>query len=235
MYTIYWESAYEGIKFTKQIKFSILKIFIYAYYFFRSIFLRGLGKTFLLILNEPRWEKKFNIKTSKIKKSESEKYFHYQGASYLVLMEILKQVYPNTSHFDFVDIGSGKGRAVFVAERAGFNNLIGIELDEELEKKKKNNTKTYAFKRKESSISFFHCNALEFEYKNKPTVYFLFNPFNEGVLSKVLSKISLSTQSETWLIYMNPLHRIALQNKNFVLIKEFKTGRYLEAVVYKLT
>jgi predicted RNA methylase len=77
-----------------------------------------------------------------------------------------------------MDIGCGKGRAVFVAEKLGFSRLRGIELDESLVAVANENKSKY-IKRPQSSIEFIHANALSFSYPNEPTVYFLFNPFNE--------------------------------------------------------
>lgn len=225
---------HEGIKFTKHKKTAILKFLIYLYYFFRSVFLRGLFNTVKLLRTEITQEKKFNIKTSSIKKSASKEFFHYQGAPYWVLINLLSNVYKHTMGFIFVDIGSGKGRALFVAEHIGYEKLIGIELDEELIQEANNNLKSYAFKKPDSTISFIKANALEFDYENAPCVYFLFNPFNETTMQRVLDRIVKSTRNETWFVYMNPLFLKVFENDNFILVKEFKTRRYLEAVVYKV-
>ena len=211
-----------------------MEIFIYTWYFLRSVFLRGFINTLRLISSEIKWEKKFNIHTNTIKKSSSKEFFHYQGASYLVLLNILKEVYEHTKGFTFVDIGSGKGRAVFIAEYIGYNDLTGVELDELLVNLSLENLKTYSFRREGSKIRFIHANALALNYENKPTVYFLFNPFNEEVLTKALDKIVCATKSETWLVYMNPLYPKPFQKSPFVLVKEYKTGRYLEALIFRM-
>lgn len=211
-----------------------MKIFIYVYYFFRSVFLRGLSATVRLVKAELNYEKKFGIQSSGIKKSNSREFFHYQGAGYLVLLRIFREIYEETKHFDFVDIGCGKGRAVFVAENCGYNNLTGIELDEELIGEANANLRSYSFKRKESVIRFIHMNALKYSYQNRPTVYFLFNPFNEDILRRVLERICLSTRSETWFIYMNPMYAKPFKEKTMEIVKEFKTGRYTEAIVYRI-
>ncbi len=133
-----------------------------------------------------------------------------------------------------MDIGCGKGRPVFVAESFGYENLTGIDLDEELIAIANSNLKNYILKRKTSNIQFIHANALEYNYENKPMVYFLFNPFNEEVLKKVLKRIINSTTSETWLVYMNPKYKEAFTKEKFEVIEELKTKRYLEAVIYKI-
>jgi SAM-dependent methyltransferase len=198
------------------------------------VFLRGFVNTIRLIRGENVNEKRYGIKTSSIKKSKSTRFFHYQGAGYIVLFKIFDLIAAQTKHLSFMDIGCGKGRPIFVAESYGYNNLTGIDLDDELIALAKENTKRYALKREGSKIEFINANALEYNYKNEPTVYFLFNPFNEEVLTTVINKIVSGTSSETWIIYMNPRFLSPFKNDNFELVVEIKTKRYLEAMIYKL-
>jgi hypothetical protein len=84
--------------------------------------LRGLYNTLKILRAEWIQEKRFGIITSMIKRSDSKEFFHYQGASYLVLFRVFSELAMDKKDFDFVDVGSGKGRALFVAEYFGFNN-----------------------------------------------------------------------------------------------------------------
>ena len=211
-----------------------MKIFIPIFYFFRSLLLRGFINTVRLIGAEKANEIKYGISTSSIKKSSSNEFFHYQGASYKVLFRIFNKIVAQTKELDFVDIGAGKGRAVFVAESFGYKNLTGIEMDKNLFSDSIENLKTYALKNKTSNILFVDANALDYNYKNKPTVYFLFNPFNDTVLKKVLNQISSSTIKETWFVYMNPKYSKVFTAEKFETVFEIKTKRYLEAIIYKL-
>jgi len=211
-----------------------LKYFINLYYVVRSLILRGPLASLRLVSKESRYEKQFNIQTAEFIKSSSSQYFHYQGASYHVLFRLFESLDPLTKEFHFIDIGSGKGRAVFVAEYYGFNNLVGIELNADLVKDAYLNLKTYALKREQSQINFLSINALDYEYKNEATVYFLFNPFNASVLKKVLEKISASTVSETWFIYMNPLYASVFSEAGIRQEKVIRSGFYTEAIIYKI-
>lgn len=196
--------------------------------------LRGFINTVRLIRAEKANEIKYGISTSSIKKSSSNEFFHYQGASYKVLFRIFNKIVAQTKELDFVDIGAGKGRAVFVAESFGYKNLTGIEMDKNLFSDSIENLKTYALKNKTSNILFVDANALDYNYKNKATVYFLFNPFNDTVLKKVLNQISSSTIKETWFVYMNPKYSKVFTPEKFETVFEIKTKRYLEAIIYKL-
>jgi 16S rRNA G966 N2-methylase RsmD len=223
----------EGIKFTVDLKYNNLQFFLYLYYFLRSIALRGPLNTARLLGAEPRNEKFFRIKTAALKRSSSKEFYHYQGAGYIVLFRLFKEMFVTTRDIHFVDIGSGKGRAAFVAEYCGYSHVTGIELHKSLHEDALNNLKHYRFKRPGSVIRFINGNALEYGYRNEPTVYFLFNPFDQHVLEEVLGKILNSTTSETWFIYMNPKHDQAFKKYNIRKIKEFKTGLYTEAIIYR--
>lgn len=196
--------------------------------------LRGFINTIKLIRAEFVNEKKYGITTARIKKSDSSEFFHYQGASYLVLFKIFEHIANETKHFDFIDIGCGRGRPAFVAESFGYTTIIGIDLDASLVATANTNINYYVPKNKTSTFTFIHANALDFNYKNKPTVYFLFNPFNETVLNSVLNKILLTTSSNTFFIYMNPTCANVFTKDKFEVVYELKTKRYLEAIIYQL-
>lgn len=210
-----------------------MKIIIYLYYFFRSVFLRGLYGTLRLLKAEYKYENMFGIKSARIKKSDSGEFFHYQGANYLTLFQVFSWLVERTRGFNFVDIGSGKGRAVFVAEYFGYNQLTGIELDDALVKEAHENLTRYVFKRKESQIRIIHQNAVKHDYENVPTVYFLFNPFNANILKQVIDKVCSQNSSEIWFIYLNPLYPQPFKEKNITCVKEIKTFLYTEALIFK--
>ncbi len=207
-------------------------IFIGFYYFLRSIFLRGLINTILLFKDERKYENALGIQTAEFKKSQSPNFFHYQGAGYAMLYTILPEVFLLSGNLPFVDIGSGKGRALFVAEQCGFKNLTGIELDESLVAKALINLKQYQPKHAGSEFHFVCANALDYSYPNQKAVYFLFNPFSEMVLQQVVASILNNTQHQTWIIYMNPKFSQAIETQGFTKHKTFKTRFYTEAIVY---
>jgi len=210
-----------------------VRLLTLIYYFFRSVFLRGLFNTIKIIAAEGKYERFFKISTAAFKHSYSKENFHYQGASYLVLFRIFKVLKEIAPHSAFVDIGCGKGRVIFVAEHQGYNTLIGIELDKDLVDVAQQNLIDYPFKRTESEIKFTNINALDFNYENKHTIYFLFNPFNETVLTKVLSRIIEKSHSETIIVYMNPIYQNAFKNESFQVLQKINTRFYTEAIIYR--
>ncbi|MDI1353972.1 MAG: class I SAM-dependent methyltransferase [bacterium] len=209
-----------------------MQILLSLYYFFRSVLLRGLLNTIRLLKAEVTFEKQFGIRTSALKRSASKEFFHYQGASYLVLFKIFKELETETKAYNFVDIGCGKGRVVFVAEYCGYTRLRGIELDEELFLCAKENVALWTPKHKESQIEFVQVNALDAEYRNEPTVYFLFNPFCETVLRGVLNRVCQSSSRGLVFVYMNPLYPKPFYEKKMEVFAEIRTKWYREAIIF---
>ncbi len=211
-----------------------MKFFLYTWYFLRSVILRGPLNTLSLLVAEGSEENRYGIQTGKIKHSASSRFFHYQGAGYLVLNRIFRQLGPMPG-FRFTDIGCGKGRVLCVAEHAGFNHLTGIELDEELITEAQKNVDVCKTRRATSYFELIRANALEVNYPNQKTVYFFFNPFNEEVLEKVIARILQTNAPETWFVYMNPLYAGAFDRAGIPLIHRIKTGFYTEALIYRHT
>lgn len=120
-----------------------------------------------------------------------------------------------------------------VAEYYGYSQLVGIDLDQELIEEAKANLKRDKFLKPDSEVRFICVNALDYQYENQPSVYFLFNPFNEEVLSGVLKRILSQNSSEFWLVYMNPLYPTPFFSGGLELVKELKSWRYCEALIFR--
>lgn len=171
-----------------------------------------------------------------IKKSEDADNFHYQGASYLILMDLLRKLPDSLKNKNFIDIGSGKGRALFCAEYAGFNNLIGVELDKDLVDLANENTKLYLKKRKESHFKFICENALTFTIPENTSVFYFFNPFSEKIMEQVKNNISSyqqKTGAEVYVIYVNPKFKNVWLNAGFSVWYTDGNNRYTEALIFR--
>jgi tRNA1(Val) A37 N6-methylase TrmN6 len=214
-----------------------MRLFLYTWYFIRSVYYRGLAKTVRLIKAEPFYENYFNIDTGSIKASEDPDNFHYQGAGYLVLLDLFKKLPLESRSTSFIDYGCGKGRALFCAEYSGFNDLIGVELDEELLKTAEQNLKSYSKKRAGSRFTFIHQNALDFKIPQGAGVFYFFNPFSENVMKKVIDAIKsyhAATKNKIYVVYVNPKYNTLWMDSGFRVLHQEKTARYTEAFIYTL-
>lgn len=193
-------------------------------------------KTFRLLRYEGYYERLFGIKTFHIKKTNDSDNFHYQGASYYVLFELFKKLPDFLKNKGFIDFGSGKGRVLFCAENAGFNNLIGVELDEELVVNAKENLKTYLLKRPESTFSFICENAVNFKIPDGVSTFFFFNPFSEKIMEQVAANISAyqkKNTAEIYIIYVNPNFKNVWLNAGYEIYHTEGNKRYTEALIFR--
>ena len=100
------------------------------------------------------------------------------------------------THYTFVDIGAGKGRAMLVASQLPFHQVIGIELNPDMADIAQHNldlwleshaTDTTAHKI--APIRLLQQDALDFDLPRTPTLAFLFHPFEAPVLKALLRRI----------------------------------------------
>ena len=118
-------------------------------------------------------------------------------------LSALKIDYPK---FVFVDVGSGKGRAVFLASRFPFHKLIGVEFAKELYEQAVKNSRVWSVD-DPHRINFVWQDILEFEFPLRPSVLFLYHPFGPEVMRALLDRIRSSVENcprEVIMIYVNP-------------------------------
>lgn len=111
--------------------------------------------------------------------------------------------------FTFVDLGSGKGRTLLMASDYPFRQIVGVELlpalnlvaQENLSKYQSDSQKCFA-------IESICADATEFPFPAEPTLLFLFNPFPESGLRRVIGHLEQSLRDsprKTYVLYHNPL------------------------------
>ena len=84
---------------------------------------------------------------------------------------------------NFIDIGSGKGKAcLYSYRRSNFNKIIGIELSSKLHEIAVQNKKRL----RADNVEFIVKDALEYKLPNETNLVFMFNPFGPEVLMQFL-------------------------------------------------
>jgi len=111
--------------------------------------------------------------------------------------------------FVFIDLGSGKGRALLMASNYPFRRILGVELLPALHLAAQDNISRY---RGESQKCFalesICSDATEFSFPPEPTVLFLFNPFPESALRQVIATLESSLAPhprQVYVLYHHPL------------------------------
>ena len=110
-----------------------------------------------------------------------------------------------------IDIGCGKGRVLFIAAEFGFKEVRGLEVSPVLCETAENNITIYKeITKTETNFNIINTDAGQHEFLDDGDVYFLYNPFNEIILKKVLKSISESLQRKKrniLIIYAYPVKK----------------------------
>jgi SAM-dependent methyltransferase len=110
----------------------------------------------------------------------------------------------------FVDVGCGKGRALLLAAKYPFARIVGVELAEDLAQRARENAD--AFRRDAPTspeIRVVAGDATELEFPAGPLVVFLFNPFDEALMEKLVANLASSMERQArpvTVVYANARH-----------------------------
>jgi SAM-dependent methyltransferase len=146
--------------------------------------------------------------------------FHspYQPTEAGLFREMLDTLHQQTHldfrNFVFVDLGSGKGRTLLMAADYPFLRIIGVELLPALHDIAVENLGKYrSDTQKCFTLEAICADATQFDFPPAPTVLYLFNPFPEAGLRRVLEDLEQSLRAHpraVYLLYHNPLLEHAL-------------------------
>lgn len=110
----------------------------------------------------------------------------------------------------FVDLGSGKGRALFVAREFPFRRIVGVEWSSELTAIARSNVAVASGAgTPDDRFELLQMDAGAYEFPLAPLVLFLFNPFGEETMARVIASLERSLAAHArpvFVIYANPLH-----------------------------
>jgi SAM-dependent methyltransferase len=138
-------------------------------------------------------------------KQHSERYVPTYVDVFLALEPLFPQ---NIQKFNFVDIGAGKGRVVLLASHFAFKKVIGIEFVPKLYRIMTSNISNYdPSKRHCGEIEAIFGNALNYDFPNDNTVFFLFNPMKREALSVFVDRMAhsyLDNPREILVLFLNP-------------------------------
>jgi SAM-dependent methyltransferase len=111
--------------------------------------------------------------------------------------------------FEFVDVGSGKGLVPLLAARRPFRRVVGLEASAALVRIAERNLERYcAQETLRAPVAFANADALDYEYGNRDRVVYLYNPFGEVSLRRLVDRLLQGAPSTALLVvYVNPVHR----------------------------
>ena len=140
---------------------------------------------------------------------EHEREIHpYETTAAWLIREIIEAIPLPPDGFAFVDIGSGKGRALLVASEFPLAKIAGVELSPELHQIAEDNIRRYRPASQRCTSFSLHCiNAVEYVFPPDPLVLFLFNPVGKDSIGRILANLEASLRAaprEAFVVYINP-------------------------------
>lgn len=130
----------------------------------------------------------------------------------------------------FIDAGAGMGRAVLLAAKMPFREVIGVELHPALVRTAKRNLAVWRKSgRMKAPARVIQADAVEFVYPPGPVLMFLFNPFGAVVMRRLLKRLAKSfaeRPSALDVLYMNDEQAwVFEEQKGFVRLFSGKVPR----------
>jgi hypothetical protein len=122
--------------------------------------------------------------------------------------------------FTFIDLGSGKGRALLLAAMYPFSEVIGVEVQLELHLIAERNIAHFDVAGIQCRNVHSEClDARVFEFPPTAIFLYLFNPFPAYVMEAVVGNLERSLQQNprpTYVIYNAPFEKPALEKATFL-------------------
>lgn len=128
----------------------------------------------------------------------------------------LRAIDADLSKLIFVDLGSGKGRALLLAAQYPFKARIGVEFATELVEIARAN-----------GLETIHADAIQYELPPVPTLLFLYNPFGRETMGRVAERTRASLKAnprELIVLYLNPFQLDSWTDAGFRL--EHRGGHF---------
>jgi SAM-dependent methyltransferase len=132
----------------------------------------------------------------------------------------LQQRHVDFQEYTFVDLGSGKGRTLLMASDYPFRRIVGVELLPALHQVAEENLRQYKNdSQKCFALESICTDATNFPFPEGPLVLYLFNPFPDSGLRRVLANLRQSLHTHprpVYVLYHNPLMEHVLSEFAFL-------------------
>lgn len=154
---------------------------------------------------------------------------YYEGTNAHIFHKMIARVRLDPAQSTFVDFGSGKGKAMFMAAERGFRKVIGVEFSIELVETCRKNLEIFkARSRSRTAFEILHMDASKYPIPAEANLLFFSNPFNEELTNKVIENILRSlaeSPREIWVVHLHPQGNLAFaKHPRFQLEHEAREG-----------
>ena len=164
-------------------------------------------KTRLLNPHEEYWDRKLGVRGDLNDPARSN---YYMPTSYADLLKVFRRAHLGSNDV-FVDLGSGMGRAVFLASYLGVRKSIGLELVASLHEAAEANRRRGNWPNVE-----FHLGDARETIFPEVTLLWMFNPFGPAIMEEMLAMLREKRTGRLRIIYLNPLHDDELERAGWL-------------------
>ncbi|QDZ06209.1 class I SAM-dependent methyltransferase [Sphingomonas panacisoli] len=126
-------------------------------------------------------------------------------AEFTTSLAVAEQDFVAVDQTTFVDLGSGKGRALLMAADRGYRHLIGVEFAAELDAIARRNI---AQRTDRERFTLIHGDATEFDLPDGPVLLFLYHPFDRPIMAEVARRVGASWRADSRqlrVVYQHPI------------------------------
>jgi SAM-dependent methyltransferase len=128
-----------------------------------------------------------------------------------IMRAMLEQLHLDFQRFRFVDLGSGKGRALLLASDYPFREIIGVELSPELDRVARSNIARYSGVKSnllpQPPVITMQGDVTDFAWPPGPLIVYMWNAFTRPVMERVFRNLESSLKQEPrelYLVYVHP-------------------------------
>jgi SAM-dependent methyltransferase len=144
----------------------------------------------------------------------------YQAVTQAWFDRAMSRIDARFEEYHFIDMGSGKGRALLMAAALPFKEIVGVEFSPQLNEIAVRNIEKYRPNAIGcSNIRSVCVDATKYELPKGPAVCFFYNPFEAPVMEAVLANIECSLQRSgrpIWLAFVRRgLDSVAASSPSF--------------------
>ena len=134
-----------------------------------------------------------------------------------MLAALRQQPQLDFQEFTFIDLGSGKGRTLLLASDYPFRRIVGVELLPALHQIAQENLQKYTRESQKCfALESICADATAFPFPAEATLLYLFNPFPESGLKRMLANLEQSLRQSprpVYVLYHNPqLERVLAES-----------------------
>ncbi len=212
-------------------------------YFFYLAYNWNIRIALHIIRHEIKGEKKYNINSTgadelldlEEKGIDISHATIYMPASYDLLDHLFEHInLAGLNHF--LDIGCGRGRAMCVAAVSGVKKISGVEFSKDLFDVAKINLENTKAIYPDLHYDLYNNDAFYFKIENDVDCIFMFNPFDDIIMSGVVENIEISLAArprKMTVIYVNPIQKHLFIANGYKETYHYQKMHYLEGSVFE--